>query len=190
LIFISIFLFVIPNITITKDIVKDVVLVKVEDMVEVEDMRETITKKTDYMYECGIRITKENQIIKDKIFYDIPIGIMIWCSNTLIENCDFINCSDEGIVIFTTNNNTIKNCTFYSCCDGVELQQSSNNIFIDCNFLDCYHAGIDGIKKSNDNNQFINCTFTDNNMGVYFSQSENNMFVDCLFINNKVDRLY
>ena len=38
------------------------------------DTREQITKRTNELYECGIRITKDNQIVKDKIFYNIPIG--------------------------------------------------------------------------------------------------------------------
>lgn len=151
-----------------------------------------ITKETDFKYETGIKVTKDNQIIENQVFYEIPVGIAVWSSNNRIANCTFINCDDEGIVFFGgtplgSDNNTIINCVFYNCCDGVELQKSSNNIFINCRFLSCSHAGIDGIMTSNDNNSFISCVFYDNPMGCYFSDSKDNEFINCTFLDNKID---
>lgn len=147
-----------------------------------------ITKETDFIYETGIKVTEDNQIIENLIFVDIPIGIMVWSSGNHIINCTFVNCSDEGIVFFeTSHNNIVENCVFYKCCDGIELQKSSNNIFINCRFLNNYHAGIDGILSSNNNNSFFSCVFLDNMMGVYFSQSEDDEFINCTFLDNEVD---
>ncbi|GAJ00972.1 unnamed protein product, partial [marine sediment metagenome] len=59
-----------------------------------------ITKKTNFKYEYGMKIVEDNQIIENYIFIDIPIGIAVWSSNNYIVNCTFINCPDEGIVLF------------------------------------------------------------------------------------------
>lgn len=146
-----------------------------------------ITKKTDYKYETGLKITKDNQVIENYVFVDIPIGIVIWSSNNIISNCEFTNCTDEGILLWG-NNNTIKECVFYNCLDGIELQRSSNNTFINCNFFGNNHAGIDGILDNNNNNMFLSCKVIGNVYGVYFKDSENNEFIDCIFKNNKVDK--
>jgi len=145
-----------------------------------------ITKETDFKYEAGIEVSKDNQIIENKVFYDIPIGIIVWSSNNLIANCTFINCSDEGILLIG-NNNAIENCVFYNCCDGIELQKSSDNIFINCRFLSNSHSGIDAIKNSNNNNVFYSCLFYDSPYGCFFKESENNEFIDCVFIDNDKD---
>jgi len=145
-----------------------------------------ITKETDFIYETGIKITKDNQIIENQVFYDIPIGIAVWSSNNLIANCTFINCSDEGILLIG-NNNIVENCVFYKCCDGIELQKSSDNIFINCRFLSNTHAGIDAIEDNNNNNRFHYCFFYDNYYGCFFKESEDNEFVNCTFLDNKVD---
>ena len=145
-----------------------------------------ITKETGFKYEAGIEIRKDNQVIENQVFYNIPIGIIVWSSNNHIINCTFINCSDEGIMLFGSNN-TIENCVFYMCVDGVELQKSSDNIFINCRFLSNSHAGIDAIKSGNDNNEFYSCLFYDNPYGCYFKESNDNEFIDCIFLDNKID---
>jgi len=146
-----------------------------------------ITRETGGKYEVGIHIRFDNQFLENQIFYDIPVGILVWSSNNHIINCTFINCSDEGILL-VGDNNTIENCVFYNCCDGIELQKSSNNTFINCRFLSNYHAGIDAIKTDNNNNLFYNCLFYDNSpYGCYFHESKNNKFINCEFIENKND---
>lgn len=145
-----------------------------------------ITRETDYIYEAGLKITKDNQVIENKIFYEIPIGIAVWSSGNLIANCTFINCSDEGILLIGSNN-IIENCVFYNCCDGIELQRSSNNTFINCRFLSNSHAGIDAINDNNNNNVFYSCLFYDNPYGCFFKESKNNEFIDCVFIENVKD---
>lgn len=145
-----------------------------------------ISRETDFIYETGISIKIDNQVVENKVFYEIPIGIFVWSSNNRISNCTFINCSDEGIILIGSNN-TIENCVFYNCCDGIELQRSSNNTFINCIFLSNYHAGIDAIKDSNNNNKFYSCLFYDSPYGCFFKESENNEFINCEFIENKID---
>ena len=146
-----------------------------------------ITRETDFKYEAGISIKIDNQIVENKVFYEIPIGIVVWSSNNHILNCTFINCSDEGIIL-VGNNNTIENCVFYKCLDGIELQHSSNNTFINCRFLSNYHAGIDAIKDNNNNNKIYSCLFYDNSpYGCFFSKSKNNEFINCEFIENEID---
>jgi len=145
-----------------------------------------ITKNTDFIYETGIRITEDFQVIENEIFHDIPIGIAIWSSGNYIANCTFINCVDEGIVIFGSNN-IIENCVFYKCVDGIELQKSSNNKFINCRFISSSHAGVDAIMDGNNNNLFEYCIFYDNPYGCYFSSYAYNEFENCTFLNNKID---
>lgn len=145
-----------------------------------------VTKETDFKYETGIKITEDGQIIENKVFYDIPIGIAVWSSDNNIINCTFINCSDEGILLIGSNN-TIENCVFYKCVDGIELQKSSDNTFINCRFISNTHAGIDAIYCNNDNNLFSFCLFYDNHYGCYFKESENNEFMNCTFLDNEID---
>ena len=129
-----------------------------------------ITRESDFIYETGINITKDNQRIENMVFYDIPIGIILWSSNNVIANCTFIECSDEGILLIGSNN-LIENCVFYRCVDGIELQKSSNNTFINCRFLNNTHAGIDGIINSNNYNEFYNCLFYESPYGCFFKES-------------------
>ena len=148
--------------------------------------KNVITRQTDFKYEIGIKITSDRERIENQVFIDIPIGIVVWSSNNYIANCTFMFCPDEGILLIG-NNNTIENCMFYYCEDGIELQESSNNSFINNVYLNNSHAGIDAIHHSNNNNSFFNCMFYGNTMGVYFKQSENNSFTDCCFLKNKRD---
>lgn len=145
---------------------------------------EVITRKTHYLYEYGISVDNPLQLVEDKVFFDIPIGIRVFSSRNVIRQCIFINCDDEGIVLFS-NYNLIIDCYFYNCCDGVELQKSSFNFFINCTFENCYHAGIDGIIHSNNNNWFVNCKFINNTVfDVYFHNSICNHFIGCRGIEN------
>ena len=48
---------------------------------------------------------------------------------------------------------------FSECADGIELQWSSDNTFVNCQFLYNTHAGIDAIRDSNNDNLFISCIF-------------------------------
>ena len=146
------------------------------------------------LYTTGIKIIAENVTIENCNIFDTPIGIAIWSSNNLIINCTFWNCEDEGIVLLGNihrggDNNTIVSCVFYNCCDGVELQHSSNNTFINCRFINNTHAGVDGIASSNNNNSFTSCVFLDNPFGIYFHGSKNNEYINCTFKNNEQDIL-
>lgn len=152
--------------------------------------KEIVTAETDFKYETRITLIRDGEIVQNRTFIDIPIGIAVWASNTCIENCTFIGCDDEGIVFFfSSGNNIVKNCVFYQCCDGIELQGSCNNSFINCVFLNNSHAGVDGLRYSN-NNSFFNCVFYGNVMGVYFRESENMIFTDSVFYNNKYDKFF
>jgi parallel beta-helix repeat protein len=156
--------------------------------IELEENTEIITSQSDFRYETGIRITEKGQKIKNRVFVDIPIGIAVWKPGTTIDNCTFINCSDEGIVFFNmSHNNTVRNCVFYQCVDGIEMQSSSNNTFYNCVFIENSHAAIDAIHGSNNNNTFHNCVFYENYMGIYSYDSYGNMFVECTFHGNTID---
>lgn len=144
------------------------------------------------LYTTGIKIVADFVTVENCNVFDTPVGIAIWSSNNIIINCTFWGCEDDGIVLlgdtpWGCNNNTFINCVFYNCCDGVELQRSSDNIFINCRFLSNSHAGIDGIRRGNNNNSFISCVFVDNMYAVYFNESEGNEFLNCTFLDNKID---
>jgi len=149
-----------------------------------------ITSQTGFKYETGIRIIEDGQTVKNKTFIDIPIGIAVWGSMAIIENCTFINCSDEGIVFFEmSHNNTVRNCVFYICVDGIELQRSCNNTFWNCDFIENSHAGVDAILGSNNDNDFYNCGFYDNYMGIYSYDSYSNRIINCKFSGNTIDTI-
>lgn len=120
---------------------------------------EFVHGETNELYEYGIKLTENNSIVTNRIFKDIRIGIAVFSSNNVIENCVFINCSDEGVVLLRHGtNNTIRNCRFVDCCDGIEIQNTFNHIH-NCKFIDNYHAGID-ILSLNSKNYISNCEFT------------------------------
>ena len=142
------------------------------------------------LYTSGIKITALQTQIQDCIIYETPVGIAIFTSNNVINNCEFYRCSDEGIVLLGTpysecKNNTIINCKFFENCDGLELQYSTDNIITNCEFYNNTHTGIDAIISSNDRNIISNCNIYNNNVhGLYLSSSSNNKIIDCSILNN------
>ncbi len=142
------------------------------------------------LYSNGISITSPKTEIRDCYIYDTPVGIAIWTSNNIIENCIFMGCKDEGIALIGSsysdcNNNKIINCVFTENCDGIELQYSSNNKITNCKFYNNRHAGIDAITSSNNKNIISNCKIYNNDVyGIYLSSSSNNKIIDCLISNN------
>jgi parallel beta-helix repeat protein len=142
------------------------------------------------LYSTGIKITSSNNIIDNCIFQNTPIGIAIFSSNNTISNTTFKNCSDEGILLVTTEimkcyYNIIENCTFYNNCDAIELQKSSYNIIQNCKITDNTHSGIDAIKQDNNHNIINNCIISNNSVhGIYFSKSINNSINKCQIFSN------
>ena len=142
------------------------------------------------LYTSGIKITALQTQIQDCIIYETPVGIAIFTSNNVINNCEFYRCSDEGIVLLGTpysecKNNTIINCKFFENCDGLELQYSTDNIITNCEFYNNTHTGIDAIISSNDRNIISNCNIYNNNVhGLYLSSSSYNKIIDCSILNN------
>lgn len=142
------------------------------------------------LYASGIRVTSSNIEIHDCNIYDTPVGIVIWTSNNIIDNCNFFRCEDEGIALIGTSqsvceNNIIRNCIFRENCDGVELQYSSKNTISNCDIYDNTHSGIDAIASSNDENIISDCRIYDNEVhGIYLSSSSNNQIKDCLIYDN------
>lgn len=143
------------------------------------------------LYTSAIRITVPNTKILNCNIYDTPVGIAIWTSGNIIENCYFSGCKDEGIALLGTSysdcsNNKITNCIFIKNCDGIELQYSSRNTINNCEFYDNTHSGIDAIASSNDENIISNCEIYNNDVhGVYLASSSYNQIIDCQISNNK-----
>jgi len=142
------------------------------------------------LYTSGIKISALQTQIQDCCIYETPVGIAIFTSNNIINNCEFYGCTDEGIVLLGTpysecKNNKIINCKFYENCDGVELQYSTDNIITNCDFYNNTHTGIDAIISSNDRNIISNCKIYNNNVhGLYLSSSSYNKIIDCNILNN------
>jgi len=142
-------------------------------------------------YSSAIRITASNTEIYNCNLIDTPVGISIWTSDNIIENCYFSGCRDEGIALLGTSysdcsNNKIKNCIFEKNCDGIELQFSSKNIIDNCEFYYNTHSGIDAIASSNDENIISNCEIYNNDVyGIYLTSSSYNQITDCIISNNK-----
>ncbi|UCH71495.1 MAG: right-handed parallel beta-helix repeat-containing protein [Thermoplasmatales archaeon] len=151
----------------------------------------SITNGAPGLYTNGIRISASETKIYNCNIYDTPVGIAIWTSYNIIQNCNFWGCSDEGIALMGSpyskcDNNRITNCLFFDNCDGIELQYSSDNIIEDCEFYENTHAGIDAIASSNDRNMISNCKIYNNEVhGIYFSSSSENQIIDCLISDNK-----
>lgn len=142
------------------------------------------------LYTNGVRVTSSKTEIHDCDIYDTPVGIAIWTSDNIIDNCNFWGCNDEGIVLIGTsysecNNNIITNCIFHGNCDGIELQYSSSNTIANCEFYDNTHTGIDAIASSNDKNTISNCRIYNNGVhGIYLSSSSENQIIDCFVSDN------
>ena len=142
------------------------------------------------LYTSAIKITASKTQIKNCSIYETPVGIVIFTSNNIINNCEFYGCTDEGIVLLGTSyseckNNIITNCKFYENCDGIELQYSTDNIIANCEFFNNTHTGIDAIISSNDRNIISSCKIYNNNVhGLYLSSSSYNKIIDCNILNN------
>jgi parallel beta-helix repeat protein len=142
------------------------------------------------LYTSAVRVTSSNTEIRDCNFYETPVGIVIWTSNNIIDNCNFWDCTDEGIALIGTSysdcsNNKITNCVFSQNCDGIELQYSSSNTITDCKIYDNSHSGIDAISSSNDYNIISNCEIYSNEVhGIYLSSSSDNQIIECSVYDN------
>ncbi|MBN2602727.1 MAG: right-handed parallel beta-helix repeat-containing protein [Candidatus Thermoplasmatota archaeon] len=162
--------------------------------VEVKNL--TIINGAPGLYTTGIKITTTGNRIENCVIENTPVGIAIWSSENLIENCSFIKCNDEGIALMGSNTrkcekNQIKNCSFYSNCDGIELQYSSNNLITDCIFRENYHTGIDAIREKNNNNTIAYCTIANNDVhGIYLSASSENRIIRCDITENRDGNIY
>jgi parallel beta-helix repeat protein len=157
--------------------------------VKIKDL--SIKNRGPGLYSSAIRITASNTEIYDCNIIDTPVGIAIWTSDNIIENCYFKGCKDEGIALIGTSysdciNNEITNCIFEKNCDGIELQYSSRNIIDNCEFYDNTHSGIDAIASSNNENIITNCEIYNNDVyGIYLASSSHNQIKDCIISNNK-----
>jgi parallel beta-helix repeat protein len=140
-----------------------------------------IINRNPSLYSTGIWIYASKTKIYDCDVYDTKVGITVWASENIIENCCFWGCEDEGIALIGNeysgcNNNEITNCEFYDNCDGIELQYASANTITNCEFYNNTHTGIDAIYKSNNNNQISGCKIYNNAVnGIYFSRSNLNI---------------
>jgi nitrous oxidase accessory protein len=155
-----------------------------------------VTNGAPGLYTTALRISSSNNTIKNSVFSDCPIGILVWTSNNKIENCTFKNSQDEGIALLGSKfskceNNTIKNCVFSNNCDGIELQYSSYNKIIKCEFFENTHSGIDAIAESNNNNLITECKIYNNTVhGIYLSSSSNNTIEKSQIYENKDGNIY
>jgi parallel beta-helix repeat protein len=129
-------------------------------------------------------------IITNKIFRDTPIGLAIWSSNTIVINCLFINCTDEGIIICNSVNNLIMFNYFIDCVDGIELQISGYNKILFNKFWDIEHMGIDAIHQSNNYNLIAFNEFRNAPYGIYFKESYNNTIIANRFENIWTEEIF
>ena len=151
----------------------------------------TIINGAPGLYSTAIKVCASNTKIYDCNIYNTPVGISIWTSGNLIDNCVFKGCKDEGIALLGSKNskcsdNIIKNSIFYDNCDGIELQYSCKNMIENCEIYDNTHSGIDAIAKLNDENIITKCDIYNNRVhGIYLSASSENQIIDCKIKNNK-----
>lgn len=110
------------------------------------------------------------------------VGIKIVKGNQVIENHVFKDIP-IGIAVWSSNN-LIVNCTFINCSDEGILLIGSNNIVENCVFYQC----CDGIElQRSSNNTFINCRFLSNtHAGIdgIISSNNYNSFISCVFYDN------
>ncbi|MDH7507207.1 MAG: right-handed parallel beta-helix repeat-containing protein [Thermoplasmatota archaeon] len=150
----------------------------------------TISNGAPGLYTKAVEITAPETKISNCKIYNTPIGIALWTSYNLIENCIFTGCLDEAIALLGSqyskcDYNKITYCEFYNNCDGIELQNSSNNIISNCKFYNNSHIGINAIKSSNNKNIILNCEIHNNTVGgIYLSSSSNNHIIDCFISSN------
>ncbi len=155
-----------------------------------------IVNRAPGFYTTGIKVTSKNIEISNCNIYETPVGIAVWSSDSIINNCEFRYCEDEGIALLgwkghPCNNNEIIDCFFYNNCDGIELQHSSYNLIKNCEFSKNTHTGIDAIASSNNDNRIVNCKIVKNEVnGIYLSSSSNNRIIDCEIYDNEDGNIY
>jgi parallel beta-helix repeat protein len=155
----------------------------------------TIKNRGPGIYASSLRIIVDSVAIENCNIVDTPVGITVWSSNNIINNCYFSGCTDEGIALIGSTylkceNNRITNCTFYDNCDGIELQLSSENYIANCEFYENTHTGIDAIRESNNNNIITNCKIYRNQVhGIYFASSNDNQIINCEIYDNFADNI-
>jgi len=143
------------------------------------------------LYASALKIISSYCEIENCDLFETPIGISIFSSGNIIKNCEFWNCTDEGIALLGWMDNgciqnTIENCIFRNNCDGIELQYASQNIIRNCEFFDNTHTGIDAIASLNNRNQIIDCIIKNNRVnGIYLSSSFGNKIIDCIVSDNQ-----
>lgn len=109
-------------------------------------------------------------------------GLKISKGNQTIENFIFVDIP-IGIAVWSSNN-LIINCSFINCSDEGIVLFGSNNIIENCIFYKC----VDGIElQKSSNNTFINCRFISNThagIDAIRHSNNNNLFSFCLFYDN------
>ena len=135
----------------------------------------------------------KNITIKNLTVREFCCGIHLSYSfNSVITDCNILNCSWDGIYLGDSSNNIITNCGISNCDYGISLEYSSNNMITDCNILDCDWDGIcfeDSFDNNIINNVFVNC-------GLDIWDSYNNMVINntvngkpLIYLENEKDKI-
>ena len=118
----------------------------------------------------------ETEIVLDRI--EVAQLILINCSEFEIQNIEISNTS-AGIQIAYSKNNQISNCTISNIqFDGINLDNSFNNIIFSCNILNSFN----GIRMDESiNNNIYSSNISCYNAGILIKDSSNN---NTIFHNN------
>ena len=146
------------NSTIIDGMYKEFIIHIVEDNVSIMNL--TLRNSGGYRDNAGIKISSENNSIKDCTIYRTKTGIYINnTSDNEINNCSFYT-NGEGIFVCFSSKNSIKNCQFYHNAIGVNFQSSEDNKICDSY---AHTNGVGFFLNDSSNIEIIHCAVSDNN---------------------------
>lgn len=109
-------------------------------------------------------------------------GGVIYCMNSegiSVKNCDLYGCGTTGLNAYDCSGIVVESSIIRDCSEGIlELHNSANCSFLDCDFLRCEcYSGV-YIDENCKSSRFVRCRF-DENTGSLFSIHSDVRFESC-----------
>jgi len=110
--------------------------------------------------------------------------LLVYTTNSAVENSSFLNNYVYGIYIKDSTNNTILNCNVSSSYYGIYMAgYSKDNHIINCTISNIKYNGVYFYEVSN--NTISGCNvYSNGGPGIYLYSSSSNLFIGCNIFNN------
>jgi len=128
-------------------------------------------------------VVLENFTIRNSGGYNLNSGIKVSSNNNLIKNC-FLFRTKTGILLDNSNSNKVSNCYFYSNGEGIFCNSSYKSEVLLCIFS---HNSI-GVSAKNTSDFVLNFScFKTNGISFLFNDSANIKIENCNISNNSIN---